>query len=132
MLHRHRLERHQRVTGRHPGPRIDVHGRDRPEALARLAAALDETVVLGYTVEDDTGMPCPGYYRLFRAPSGPFLLQCQLPPDNLPARMVQEVRSSDALPPSLSRELYCDRGGVVSAYYPGMEPGMAGIALEWE
>lgn len=92
----------------------------------------DETLVLSYTVDDDTGLPCPGYYRLFRAHSGPFLLQCELPGENLPARMVQEVRSSDALPPSLSRELYCDRGGVVSAYYPGMEPGIAGIALEWE
>ena len=94
--------------------------------------AKDETVVLSYAVDDDTGMPCPGYFRLFRAPGGPYLLQCALPPDNLPARLVQEVRSNDARPPTLSRELYCDRGCVVSAYYPAVEPGIAGIALEWE
>lgn len=92
----------------------------------------DETVVLSYAVDDDTGVHCPGYYRLFRAASGPFLLQCELPAEHLPARLVQEVRSSDALPPSLSRELYCDRSNVVSAYYPRMEPGIAGIALEWD
>lgn len=91
-----------------------------------------ETVVLSYAVDDDTGLPCPGYYRLFRASSGPFLLQYELPEGHLPARLVQEVRSSDALPPSLSRELYCDRSNVVSAYYPSMEPGIAGIALEWD
>ncbi|MGW5055129.1 hypothetical protein [Actinokineospora sp. NPDC004072] len=91
-----------------------------------------EVVVLSYAVDDETGVPCPGYYRLFRAPTGPFLLQYELPPERLPARLVQEIRSNDARPPSLSRELYCDRNCVVSAYYPSMEPGIAGIAVEWE
>ncbi|MFC7612990.1 hypothetical protein ACFQV2_04410 [Actinokineospora soli] len=60
--------------------------------------AKEETIVLSYAVDDDTGMPCPGYFRVFRAPSGPFLLQYELPPDHLPARLVQEVRSTDARP----------------------------------
>lgn len=100
------------------------------ELMFDRTLAQDETVVLGFTVDDHTGLPCPGYYRLFRARSGPFLLQYEM--DTLPARLVQEVRVSDARPPTLARELYCDRAGVVSAYYPGMEPGIAGIALEWE
>lgn len=91
-----------------------------------------ETIVLSYTVDDDTGMACPGYYRLFRSSCGPYLLQYELPDGHLPARLVQEVRSSDAVAPSLARDLYCDRSNVVSAYYPSMEPGIAGIALEWD
>ncbi|UVS77035.1 hypothetical protein [Actinokineospora sp. UTMC 2448] len=102
------------------------------ELVFDRALAKDEIVVLSFAVDDETGEPCPGYYRLFRASSGPYLLQYELPPDNLPARLVQEVRSNDARPPSLARELYCDRNCVVSAYYPSMEPGLAGIAVEWE
>ncbi len=90
-----------------------------------------ETVVLSYTVDDDSGIECPGYFRIFRAPSGPFLLQFQLPPDDLPARCVQEVRTNDQRPPSVSAELFCDRGYVVSAYYPALDAGIAGISLEW-
>ncbi|WP_051385625.1 hypothetical protein [Actinokineospora inagensis] len=90
-----------------------------------------ETVVLSYSVDDQTGLECPGYFRIFREPSGPFLLQLELPPDDLPERCVQEVRTNDLRPPSISADLYCDRGYVVSAYYPGVDRGIAGIALEW-
>ncbi|WP_245931043.1 hypothetical protein V5P93_000874 [Actinokineospora auranticolor] len=90
-----------------------------------------ETAVISYTVEDDSGVECPGYFRIFRAPSGPYLLQMQLPTEDVPARCVQEVRITESRPPTVSTELYCDRGYVVSAYYPGSERGIAGISLEW-
>ncbi|GAA3060417.1 hypothetical protein [Actinokineospora globicatena] len=90
-----------------------------------------DTVVLSYSLDDNSELECPGYYRIFREPSGPFLLQLELPPDDLPARCVQEVRTNDMRPPLVSADLYCDRGYVVSAYYPGVDSGIAGITLEW-
>ncbi|GAA2971084.1 hypothetical protein [Actinokineospora diospyrosa] len=90
-----------------------------------------DTVVLSYAVDDSSGLECPGYFRIFREPGGPFLLQLELPPADLPARCVQEVRTNDLRPPSISQDLYCDRGYIVSAYYSGVDRGIAGIALEW-
>jgi hypothetical protein len=90
-----------------------------------------ETVVLTYTVDDESGIECPGYSRLFRVPCGPFLVQFELPPDNLPARILQVVRSNDTLPPTRSDELFCDRSHMVNAFFPSVEPGIAGVALDW-
>ncbi|HVK24890.1 MAG TPA: hypothetical protein VM677_26325 [Actinokineospora sp.] len=90
-----------------------------------------ETFVLTYTVTDDSGIECPGYFRMFREPAGPFLLQLELPQDNLPARIMQIVRTNDSLPPSQADELFCDRGYMVNAYFPAVTPGLAGIGLDW-
>ncbi|MGH3861381.1 hypothetical protein [Actinokineospora sp.] len=92
----------------------------------------NETIVLAYTVDDESGIECPGYSRLFRVPCGPFLLQIELPPDNLPARITQVVRGNDTLPPSACDELFCDRDRMVNAFFPSVEPGIAGIALDWD
>ncbi|WP_018683213.1 hypothetical protein [Actinokineospora enzanensis] len=101
------------------------------ELMFDRALTEGDTVVISYAVDDGSGVECPGYFRIFRAPSGPFLLQLELPADDLPARCVQEVRTTEARPPSVSADLYCDRGYVVSAYYPGVDRGLAGISLEW-
>ncbi|GLZ43415.1 hypothetical protein [Actinokineospora sp. NBRC 105648] len=101
------------------------------ELMFDRTLAEGDTIVLSYAVDDESGIECPGYFRIFRAPSGPFLLQFELPAEDLPARCVQEVRVNDQRPPTLSQDLYCDRGFVASAYYPSVTPGIAGITLEW-
>lgn len=90
-----------------------------------------EVIVISCRFDDPTGGPCPGYFRLFRTSAGPYLLQLEFAKGLLPARCVREVRPSEGDPPTESAELVIDRSGVVSTYFGGNVPGIAGIGLEW-
>ncbi|MFI9006064.1 hypothetical protein ACIGNX_02365 [Actinosynnema sp. NPDC053489] len=90
-----------------------------------------ETFVLAYEVDPGSTAECPGYFRLYRRSAGPLLVQLELSPDALPARITQVARNTDALPPTREDELFCDRLSLVNAYFPVMTPGLAGIALDW-
>ncbi len=101
------------------------------ELLFDRRLAEGETFVLAYEVVSGSAVECPGHFRIYRQPAGPLLMQVELAPTALPARMTRVVRNTDALPPTQEDELFCDRGSLVNAYFPAITPGLAGIALDW-
>ncbi|MEU3649621.1 hypothetical protein AB0E59_40060 [Lentzea sp. NPDC034063] len=95
----------------------------------RLAAG--EEHVFSFTIADDTGSATPGHHRTFRDTCGSYLVQLSFHRRAMPARcMKQFLASADATPVDVD-ELVCGLGGVVSAYFGDVGPGIAGIAVEW-
>jgi hypothetical protein len=95
----------------------------------RLAAG--EEHVFSFTITDDTGNATPGHHRTFRDTCGSYLVQLSFHRRAMPARcMKQFLASADATPVDVD-ELVCGLGGVVSAYFGDVGPGIAGIAVEW-
>ena len=95
----------------------------------RLAAG--EEHVFSFTIVDDTGNATPGHHRTFRDTCGSYLVQLSFHRRAMPARcMKQFLASADATPVDVD-ELVCGLGGVVSAYFGDVGPGIAGIAVEW-
>ncbi|MET9231942.1 hypothetical protein [Lentzea sp. NPDC003310] len=95
----------------------------------RLSAG--EEHVFSFTIVDDTGNATPGHHRTFRDTCGSYLVQLSFHRRAMPARcMKQFLASADATPVDVD-ELVCGLGGVVSAYFGDVGPGIAGIAVEW-
>lgn len=101
------------------------------ELLFDRRLAEGEEHVFSFTVVDDTGGPTPGHHRKFRDPCRSYLLQLGFHRRALPARCTKQFRAgTDATPVDLE-ELVCGLGGVTSAYFADVGPGMAGISVEW-
>jgi hypothetical protein len=101
------------------------------ELLFDRRLAEGEEHVFSFTIVDDTGGPTPGHHRTFRDVCGGYLLQLSFHRRALPARCIKQFRASAEATPVDVEELVCGLGGVVSAYYGEVGPGIAGIAVEW-
>ncbi|MBW4716249.1 hypothetical protein [Saccharothrix obliqua] len=101
------------------------------ELLFDRRLAEGEEHVFSFTVVDDTGGPTPGHHRTFREPCRGYLLQLAFHRRALPARCTKQFRVDPASTPVDVEELVCGLGGVVSAYFTDVGPGMAGIGVEW-
>lgn len=95
----------------------------------RLSAG--EEHVFSFTIVDDTGGASPGHHRTFRDTSGSYLVQLSFHRRAMPARCLKQFRASADATPVDVEELVCGLGGVVSAYFGDVGPGIAGIAVEW-
>jgi hypothetical protein len=90
-----------------------------------------DTHVFAFQVSDDSGATSPGYYRMLRDQCSGYLLQLRFDRTALPARCRRQFRLRDDATPVESEDLHCDAGGVTSAYFHDLGPGLAGIAVEW-
>lgn len=95
----------------------------------RLAAG--EEHVFSFTIIDDSGGPTIGTHRTFRDVCGSYLVQLSFHRRAMPARCMKQFRASADATPVDVEELVCGLGGVVSAYFGDVGPGIAGIAVEW-
>lgn len=95
----------------------------------RLSAG--EEHVFSFTIVDDTGGATPGSHRTFRDVCGSYLVQLSFHRRAMPARCLKQFRASADATPVDVEELVCGLGGVVSAYFGEVGPGIAGIAVEW-
>lgn len=95
----------------------------------RLSAG--EEHVFSFTIVDDTGGSTPGAHRTFRDVCGSYLVQLSFHRRAMPARCIKQFRASADATPVDVEELVCGLGGVVSAYFGDVGPGIAGIAVEW-
>lgn len=101
------------------------------ELLFDRRLAEGETHVFEYTVVDGTGSESPGYHRMLRTHCGAYLLQLSFHRKALPARCVRRVLAREDALPVESEDLVCTADALVSAYFPEVGPGLAGIAVEW-
>ncbi|GDY31296.1 hypothetical protein [Gandjariella thermophila] len=101
------------------------------ELLFDRRLAEGETHVFCFTVRDGTGGPTPGQYRMFRGSCASYLVQMSFRPEMPPARCVRRFRAADGTEPASADDLVCGLGGVVSAYFPDVGPGLAGIDITW-
>ncbi|MEU5695424.1 hypothetical protein [Actinosynnema sp. NPDC020468] len=101
------------------------------ELLFDRRLAEGEEHVFSFTVLDDTGGPTPGHHRTFPDPCRGYLLQLAFNRRTLPARCTRQFRTDTDAPPIDVDELVCGIGGVVSAYFLDVGPGLAGVAVEW-
>ncbi|TWP43775.1 hypothetical protein FKR81_42075 [Lentzea tibetensis] len=101
------------------------------ELLFDRRLAEGEEHVFSFTIVDDTGGPTPGHHRTFRDACASYLLQLSFHRRALPARCIKQFRVSAEATPVDVEELVCGLGGVVSAYYGHVGPGIAGVAVEW-
>ncbi|WP_121012768.1 hypothetical protein [Saccharothrix australiensis] len=101
------------------------------ELLFDRRLAEGEEHVFGFTVVDDTGGPTPGHHRTFREPCRGYLLQLAFNRRALPARCTKQFRADARAMPVDVEELVCGLGGVASAYFTDVGPGIAGIGVEW-
>lgn len=101
------------------------------ELLFDRGLAEGETHVFCFTIRDGTGGPTPGQYRMFRGTCDNYLLQIRFTAGALPARSVRRFRAADSAEPVGAEDLVCGIGGVVSAYFTQIGPGLAGIDVEW-
>ncbi|GAA3843740.1 hypothetical protein GCM10022243_07780 [Saccharothrix violaceirubra] len=101
------------------------------ELLFDRRLAEGEEHVFSFTVLDDTGGPTPGHHRTFRRACRGYLLQLAFNRRALPARCTKQIRDSAQSPALEVDELICGLGGVASAYFGEIGPGMAGISVEW-
>jgi hypothetical protein len=121
------------AEGCRPG-RISRHAAGRSLAVELLfdrRLAEGETHVFSYSVLDDSGGPSPGFHRVFRQPTGDYLLQFAFHRKTLPVRCIREFRPHNNAAPTQSEDLVCGLGGVASAYFPRVNRGRAGITVEW-
>ncbi len=95
----------------------------------RLSAG--EEHVFSFTISDDTGSASRGAHRTFRDVCGSYLVQLSFHRRAMPARCMKQFRASADATPVDVEELVCGLGGVVSAYFGDVGPGIAGIAVEW-
>jgi hypothetical protein len=111
------------------------HAASAPGLVAELLfdRRLDEgeTHVFCFTVRDGAGGPTPGRYRLFRGSCASYLAQMAFRPEALPDRCVRRSRAAESAEPATAADLVCGLGGVVSAYFPDIGPGLAGIDVRW-
>jgi hypothetical protein len=101
------------------------------ELLFDRRLAEGETHVFCFAVHDGTGGPTPGQYRMFRGSCANYLLQLGFHQEALPARCVRRFRAAERAEPNESEDLVCGLGGMVSAYFGDIGPGLAGIDVEW-
>lgn len=101
------------------------------ELLFDRRLAEGEEHVFSFTVVDDSGGPTPGHHRTFREPCRGYLLQLAFHRRALPARCTKQFRQDTDATPVEVDELVCGLGGVVSAYFCDVGPGLAGVAVEW-
>ncbi|GGP69891.1 hypothetical protein [Saccharothrix coeruleofusca] len=101
------------------------------ELLFDRKLAEGEEHVFSFTVLDDTGGPTPGHHRTFRDPCRGYLLQLAFHRRSLPARCTKQFRQEPEATPVEVGELVCGLGGVVSAYFSDVGPGLAGVTVEW-
>jgi hypothetical protein len=101
------------------------------ELLFDRKLAAGEEHVFCFTVLDDTGDATPGHHRTFREPCPGYLLQLAFHRRTLPARCTKQFRTDAEATPVDVDELVCGLGGVVSAYFTDVGPGVAGVSVEW-
>ncbi|KAA2261009.1 hypothetical protein F0L68_19275 [Solihabitans fulvus] len=90
-----------------------------------------EIHVFSFTVIDEPGTATPGFQRTFRDNCPNYLLQMGFHRRVLPARCTRQFRVRDDTTPVEADDLVCGLGGVVSAYFANVGPGLAGVAVEW-
>lgn len=90
-----------------------------------------ETHVFGYRITNVGTAPTPGVHRAFLGHCESYLLQLSCHPDAVPARCTRYLREREDAAPFAQEDLVCCLGGVVSAYFSDVAPGIAGIAVEW-
>lgn len=101
------------------------------ELLFDRVLPADAIQVFCFEVRDDSGGPSPGYFRLFRDQCASYLLQSRFHRRALPARCSRQFRTREDAAPVESTDLPCDVGGVTSAFFRDIGPGLAGLAVEW-
>lgn len=90
-----------------------------------------ETHVFGYRISNIGTAPTPGVHRAFLGHCESYLLQLAFHEPAVPARCARYLRDREDTAPYEQEDLVCGLGGVVSAYFPDVAPGIAGIAVEW-
>ncbi|MFC6092414.1 helix-turn-helix domain-containing protein [Saccharothrix lopnurensis] len=93
----------------------------------------NETAVVEYEwVMGESDVPSRGHERRFRTACDGYLLRVCFDRATLPARCYEYRRPSVDAPATSRRRIMIDPAGQAHTYLPKCEPGVYGIAWEWE
>ncbi|WP_246257225.1 helix-turn-helix domain-containing protein [Amycolatopsis anabasis] len=102
------------------------------EALFDRRLDEGDTHVFTFRVTLAKSLRSTSFHRTIRGRMSAYLLRMRCDPAALPVRCTRVVREREGLDPIVSESLLCGHGGVVSAYFENLGPGVAGIDLIWD
>ncbi|KZB82956.1 hypothetical protein [Amycolatopsis regifaucium] len=102
------------------------------ELLFDRGLAEGETHTFAFTLRLAASVRSTCFHRTVRSRMSAYLLRLRFDPDAIPARCVKTVREREELAPVVSEPLHPGPGASVSAYFEGLDVGIAGIDLIWE
>ncbi|MEV6283738.1 hypothetical protein [Kribbella sp. NPDC051770] len=91
-----------------------------------------DTAVVHYAIEDRSGMPSTQYYRFHEWPGTHHVLEVQFDPDAMPVRVTEFRRRHSTGPDLVHQDLMMSPDGRVHVVAPTTDPGLIGIAWEWD
>jgi hypothetical protein len=102
------------------------------ELLFDRSLAEGETHTFAFTLRLAASVRSTCFHRTVRSRMSAYLLRLRFDADAIPARCVKTVREREELAPVVSEPLHPGPGASVSAYFEGLDVGIAGIDLIWE